>query len=295
MSAAPRAHHADEALVAHHRGARATGGAARVEERRHRGSELPRRASARRCAARSWCRCRARAARARWRSVAWLGYVAEVITARAWPGARASRVGQRGEHRRVPLAHVARRQRVEHGEHDLHTGRPSKSPINDTSARSPGCRRRERVGLRRVVLGPPVALARCVVRGVQRAPRARRAVGSAAVRGAAVEPERGARRVPTPAPTSSDACDRPVDTTPVVHGEHAVEAARHHLEPAVVGVGVVDRDHRRHVVGDQRVRGRVLVRRVPRAAGQLVVDLLLVEHRRFAEQRARRRRASGRS
>ena len=61
----------------------------------------------------------------------------------------------------------------------------------------------------------------------------------------------------------------------------------HDLEPAVVGVGVVDRHHGRHVVGDHRVHGRVLVRRVARAAGELVVDLLLVEHRRFAEQRAR--------
>ena len=52
---------------------------------------------------------------------------------------------------------------------------------------------------------------------------------------------------------------------------------------------VVDGDHARHVRLDEAVRGRVLVRRVAGAAGQLVVDLLLVEHGRLAEQRRRGR------
>ena len=41
------------------------------------------------------------------------------------------------EHRRVVGADVANRKRVEHGEHHSHTGRPSKSPISETRARSP--------------------------------------------------------------------------------------------------------------------------------------------------------------
>ena len=38
----------------------------------------------------------------------------------------------------LAAADVARRERVEHCEDDSHTGRPSKSPIRETRARSPG-------------------------------------------------------------------------------------------------------------------------------------------------------------
>jgi hypothetical protein len=58
-----------------------------------------------------------------------------------------------------------------------------------------------------------------------------------------------------------------------------------HLEAAVVDRGVVDGHHARHVAVDERVGGRVLVGGVAGAADQLVVDLLLVEHRRLTEQR----------
>ena len=74
---------------------------------------------------------------------------------------------------------------------------------------------------------------------------------------------------------------------PVVVGrEQLVMRAGHDLEPAVGRRRVVDRDHAGDVRLDEAVGGRVLVRRVSRTARQLVVDLLLVEHRRLAEQRA---------
>ena len=80
--------------------------------------------------------------------------------------------------------------------------------------------------------------------------------------------------------------DRRLDAPALVEREHRVEAARHDLEAAVGLVGVVDGHHRRDVHVDHRVGGSVLVRRVAGPAGELVVDLLLVEHGRLAEQRA---------
>ena len=95
----------------------------------------------------------------------------------------------------------------------------------------------------------------------------------------------------------------PADTSTAAHSISSTTSARmqptssigstswcttgHDLEAAVVDGGVVDGDHARHVRVDEQVRRGVLVRGVARTAGQLVVDLLLVEHRRLAEQRRR--------
>ena len=54
------------------------------------------------------------------------------------PGCTAAGPRQRGQDRRVVVADVTGGEPVEHGEHDLHAGRPSKSPMIETCARSPG-------------------------------------------------------------------------------------------------------------------------------------------------------------
>ena len=107
-----------------------------------------------------------------------------------------------------------------------------------------------------------------------------------------MEPERGAGGHVDRLPRQAGG-DVGRDAAALVGGEHRVEASRHDLEPTVGGIGVVDRDHGRHVAVDHRVRGSVLMRRVSRAARQLVVDLLLVEHRRLSEERAGDARAAG--
>ena len=78
------------------------------------------------------------------------------------------------------------------------------------------------------------------------------------MRCAAVEPQRSARahrhRFP---PELLD--DPRRDAAALVGFEELAVRAAHDLQAAVAFVGVVDRDERRHVQIDHRVRGRVLV------------------------------------
>ena len=217
--------------------------------------------------------------------VAWFGYVDDVITDRACRGCAAHGPSQRSQDRRVIVADVPDRQRVEHGEHDLHAGRPSKSPMIETRARSPGRVPRTRC-----------ASSRSTRRGDR--PRVRRCTWGTTRGGG--DPS-GWRDCGAEYGCGTTACDRPpgppVPTrawrrspdrcTRGIGGQHRSETARDHFEATVVGVGVVDRDHCRHVRLDHRVRGRVLVRRVSGATRELVVDLLLVEHGRLIEQGTR--------
>ena len=78
------------------------------------------------------------------------------------------------------------------------------------------------------------------------------------------------------------------DAAHVVHRQELGVHARHDFETPVVEAGIVDRDHARHVVRHEWVRGRVLMGCVARPAGELVVDLLLEEHSRLTEEGGRR-------
>ena len=78
-----------------------------------------------------------------------------------------------------------------------------------------------------------------------------------------------------------------VDAAALVHGKELMMLARDHLETAVLDRRVVDCDHARHVTLDEAIRRRVLMRRVAGTSRQLVVDLLLVEHRLLTQQRRR--------
>src|SRR4051812_44034256 len=151
-----------------------------------------------------------------------------------------------------------------------------------------GSGRGELLGLLAVVVDAQVALGGGVVRRVERAAGFRRLVRSAPVGSARMEPKG----------LAGTHLDRhPVERLGEVGANAAVGVDRQQLvveigddlEAAVAERGVVDGDHARDVGGHEPVGGRVLVRGIPRAARELVVDLLLVEHRRFAEQRGRRR------
>ena len=167
------------------------------------------------------------------------------------------------------------------------TGRPWKSPISETGTRSPARGCAGQLGrLLAVVVGAQVALGQCVVGRVQRPPGPQRPVRAAAMGRARVEPERvtGLDRHGTPPHRGHDIGP---DAPRVVGRPQPIVRPGDHLEAAVLLGGGVDRHHARHVDVDEAVRRRVLVRGVPGAAGQLVVELVLVEHRRLAQQRAR--------
>ena len=160
--------------------------------------------------------------------------------------------------------------------------------MSDTGTRSSDRLGRGELGpLLAVVVRAQVAFGPRVVGRVERPPRRRR-IGSGRC-GAACASGTTASGRPGPRPASSRGRPRrPVGCSRRRRsGSSSCVAARHDLEAAVVDRGVVDRDHARHVDVDEAVRRRVLVRRVAGAAGRLVVDLLLVEHRGLAEQRRR--------
>ena len=76
-----------------------------------------------------------------------------------------------------------------------------------------------------------------------------------------------------------------VDAAVTIGWKELVVLPGHQLEAAVVDRCVVDRQHHRDVIVGELVGGGVLVRSEPGTAGQLEVDLLLVEHGRFGEER----------
>lgn len=78
-----------------------------------------------------------------------------------------------------------------------------------------------------------------------------------------------------------------VNTTAFIAWPDSVVTTRDYLQTTIGDISIVDGDHCGNMAMYQRVCGGILMRRKPCATGQLEVDLLFVQHRRFSQQHRR--------